>query len=226
MKEINLIIAAMDEEVQALLDNVCDYQIMDIDSDRGYCFTLNEETYILVKGYIGKSNTSFLLGKLSKLLNIKRVFNIGTSGGIDKSLKINDVIIATMVGYYDVDVSFFNYQKGQMPGAERYFKCDEEYLKDKSISSRYSIKRGIILSGDTFVTKDNFNNIPYEFNDCLSCDMEAGAIGHICNRLKIPFIVIRSISDTIFETIDKNQHDDDVKSSSTNSALILLELIK
>ena len=62
--------------------------------------------------------------------------------------------------------------------------------------------------------------------DCLSCEMEAAAVGQVCYTLNIPFVVIRSISDLIFENIDQENNDNNFMSSSTNSALVLLEYLK
>lgn len=226
MKEVNLIIAAMDEEVQALLDNLPNYEVKTIDDNTAYEFKIRDENFILVKGKIGKVYTSIFLSRLALILKIKRVFNIGTSGGVKKGLKINDVIIATKVGYHDVDVTFFNYEIGQIPGDPRYYECDNEFVESKIIDPKYSIKRGIILSGDSFVTRENINSKNINVEECLACEMESASVGQTCSQLKIPFVVIRSISDLTFEQIDLDRNSDDVVSSSTNSALVLLELIK
>lgn len=226
MKEVNLIIAAMDEEVQALLDNLPNYEVKTIDDNTAYEFKIRDENFILVKGKIGKVYTSIFLSRLALVLKIKRVFNIGTSGGVKKGLKINDVIIATKVGYHDVDVTFFNYEIGQIPGDPRYYECDNEFVESKIIDPKYSIKRGIILSGDSFVTRENINSKNINVEECLACEMESASVGQTCSQLKIPFVVIRSISDLTFEQIDLDRNSDDVVSSSTNSALVLLELIK
>ena len=86
MKEVNLIIAAMDEEVQALLDNLPNYEVKTIDDNTAYEFKIRDENFILVKGKIGKVYTSIFLSRLALILKIKRVFNIGTSGGVNNSL--------------------------------------------------------------------------------------------------------------------------------------------
>ena len=226
MREVNLIVAAMNEEVNALLDNLSNYEVKTIDDNTCYEFKINDQVYILVKGKIGKVNTSIFLSRLALILKIKRVFNIGTSGGVNKGLKLNDVIIATKVGYHDVDVSFFGYEVGQIPGNPRYYECDNEFVDSKIIDSKYSIKRGIILSGDSFITRENIKFKNINTNECLACEMESASVGQTCHQLKIPFVVIRSISDLTFEEFDMNNNDVNVKTSSTNSALVLLELIK
>ena len=47
----------------------------------------------------------------------------------------------------------------------------------------------------------------------------------VCFLLKVPFIVIRSISDFVFENENFQTHNDNVESSTTNSALVFLSLI-
>ena len=228
MKEVNLIIAAMDDEVNALLE-VLDHQYKEIDiiDEHGYEFTINDQDYILFKGKIGKANTAFFLGRLFLQLNVKRVFNIGTSGGVNNSLNLYDVVIANKVGYHDVDVTMFNYKLGQMPGEDLYFECDNEFIDSKKIDSKYSIKRGLILSGDVFVNKDNYQSTNLsKFKDCLCCEMESATVGQICHDNKIPFVIIRSISDIVTKDFDLENNDNNVRASSTNSSLVLLELLK
>lgn len=226
MKEVNLVIAAMDVEVQALLDNLEDYETISLDDNEAYQFIKNDETYILIKGKIGKVNTAIFLSRLALILKIKRVFNIGTSGGVNKDIKINDVIIATKVGYHDVDVTFFGYEIGQIPSNPRYYECDMDYVNSKVIDSKYSIKKGIIVSGDSFITRDNLKSTHINCDEVLACEMESAAVGQVCHTFNIPFVIVRSISDLTFKEIDLENNDQNVQSSSTNSALILLELIK
>ncbi len=228
MKEVNLIIAAMNEEINALLELLDNnYEKIDIINEHGYRFFINEQDYILFKGKVGKANTAFFLGQLFLELKVKRVFNIGTSGGVNKSLNLYDVVIANKVGYHDVDVTMFDYELGQLPGEDLYFECDNEFIDSKKIDPKYSIRRGLILSGDVFVNKDKYRktNIP-KFKDCLCCEMESATIGQICHRNNIPFVIIRSISDIVTKDFDLDDNDNNVKTSSINSSLVLLELIK
>lgn len=224
---INLIIAAMDSEVNALLEQVNNYKEVDIIGYKSYKFQINDQEYLLFKGKVGKANTAYFLGQLFLSLNVKRVFNIGTSGGTSKDLNINDVIIADKVAYHDVDVTLFDYKLGQIPQEELYYLPDSEFIKNHPVSSKFSIKHGLILSGDIFVNKNNFSktNIS-KFDNCLCCEMESATVGQICTKNKIPFVIIRSISDSALEDFDMENNDKNVYSSSTSSALVLLDMIK
>ena len=55
--------------------------------------------------------------------------------------------------------------------------------------------QGIIATGDQFVgSKDKLNRLMEEFG-AVACEMEGGSIGQVCALNKIPFAVIRAISD-------------------------------
>ena len=227
MKEYSLIVAAMDEEMNALLTLIPNPKQIEIKNEEMYEFNINDQYYLLGRGKIGKVHTAVYLTKLFEELKIKRVFNIGTSGGVDNSLKLSNVVIANKVAYHDVDVTGFNYQMGQMCGCPTYFECDVEYVDSKVIDPKYMVRRGTIVSGDQFITKKNLpsTNI-LMFDDVLACDMEASAVGQVCHIYNIPFVVVRSISDIVTKEDKSKTFDENLKDSSTNSALVLLELIK
>ena len=88
-----------------------------------------------------------------------------------------------------------------------------------------NVKKGIITSGDKFiVNKEEKNNIRKLF--CALCiDMESAGIAQVCYLDKVPFLVIRSITDkqdgsakVDFETF--------LESSSKVAANILKEVLK
>ncbi|MGN1295175.1 MAG: 5'-methylthioadenosine/S-adenosylhomocysteine nucleosidase [Bacilli bacterium] len=226
MELINLVLVAMDSELEALLHTIKNYKMVVVNNEKGYEFSFENEKYLIMMGKIGKVHTAFFLGQLSKCINIKRVFNLGTSGGLNKDLSLDEVIIANKVGYYDVDVTSFGYAYGQVPGCPKYYECDNDYIEShlKNVLTPY--RRGIIVSGDQFVNKKNFVSIKPLIEPEMQCiEMESGAVGQTCYLLKIPFIVIRSISDFVFDEDNYKTHNDNVESSTVNSALVFLSLI-
>ena len=62
------------------------------DNQDYYFFTLNNRDFILTKGKIGKVATGFHIGKITSEYNIKRIYNLGTSGAYNSSLNIGDAI--------------------------------------------------------------------------------------------------------------------------------------
>ncbi len=228
MEKINLIVAAMEVELNALLNEIAQYEEIKVKGETLYRFERNNKVYYAGLGKIGKVHTAVYLTKMIESLDIERIFNIGTSGGIRKDLTTRDVIIATKVGYYDVDVTDFDYKLGQMCGCPQYFPCDTEYIKNNLRKSDLSLIEGIVLSGDTFMNREKYlkSNLVKLEDDILACEMESGAVGQVCYIYNIPFVVIRSISDIV--TRDNNnfeEHVSNANETSTNSAKALLQLI-
>ena len=93
-------------------------------------------------------------------------------------------------------------------------------------SSDEKVVRGLIVSGDQFVsTKNQINHILTYFPNALCTEMEGAAIGHVCMQNNIPFCVIRSISDTA----DSESNTDFAKFSkevSEKSASWIVKMLK
>ncbi|MBL6735425.1 MAG: 5'-methylthioadenosine/S-adenosylhomocysteine nucleosidase, partial [Shewanellaceae bacterium] len=57
-------------------------------------------------------------------------------------------------------------------------------------------KEGLIGTGDSFIcTPEQTKAIVKNFPTISACEMEAAAIAQTCHQLKVPFVVIRSLSD-------------------------------
>ena len=72
-------------------------------------------------------------------------------------------------------------------------------LNDDMVSIDTTTVRGIIASGDIFVS-DRAQRM--RLNDrfgALACEMEGAAIGHVCYRCGVPFAILRAISDDLNE---------------------------
>ena len=83
---------------------------------------------------------------------------------------------------------------------EQYFKADEKLLqKSREITSAikgFNVYEGVVLSGDQFISdKAKTRKMIETFPEALVTEMEGAAIAHVCTDLKVPFLVIRSVSD-------------------------------
>ena len=71
--------------------------------------------------------------------------------------------------------------------------CDKLAACCDSLGATVTVGR--IASGDLFVVyRRQRELIAMEFN-ALCCEMEGGAVGHVCYMNKVPFAILRSISD-------------------------------
>lgn len=198
MKKI-LILTAMPEELEPIIKEVnpCEmkvehalYKVYELINSK-----VENKLFFSSTG-IGKVNASFSTTVL--LLNLKPdlVINLGTAGGINKDLKVLDLVVGNKLSYHDVDVTEFGYKLGQIPGQEQYLKINS--LFGEKLLSRNSIeyKTGTILSGDSFIAqKEKSIKLSEKFEGAMAVEMESTAIVDVCHKLDTEICVIRGISD-------------------------------
>ncbi len=226
---VSLILLAMKEELDGVLKFLTNVKKSKLKDNTIYEFNLKGKDYIMTLGKIGKVSTGLFLGYLSSIYQIERVFNVGTAGAFTNKVNIGDIVIADGVMYHDVDVTGFNYEYGVIPGSPKTFIPDEKYLCNFDFNGNefnFKIHRGLVISGDTFITKHNVNRIPKKLiEEALCGEMESGSVGQCCYQLKIPFIVIRSISDYVFENVNNEAHTLNLEQVSQNAGKVLMKLI-
>ena len=196
------IIVAMEEELDEILNimqKVEKKTVYNVDFIEG---NIGQNHVIVVKSGVGKVNAARITQILIDKLEVKFIVNVGSAGALNPELDIGDIVIAEKVIQHDFDITAFNHKKGYITGVGDYIYCDKELVqKLKKISYNlnnkiYKITTGIIASGDIFCTEVKMKNKIYsKFNaDCV--EMEGAAIAQVCYLDKIPFVVIRSISDS------------------------------
>ena len=146
-------------------------------------------------------------------------------------LNIGDVVIADKLIQHDFDITAFGHSKGYITGVGDFIQTDEnlrnklEKLNYNNKDNKYKIKSGIIASGDIFCTDIEMKNKIYTKFDADCVEMEGAAIAQVCYLNEIPFIVMRSISDS---PNGKNAitFDKFLKDASKRIANLLAEFIK
>ena len=196
MKRIGIVFA-MKEELNELLKIVelkKEYNIFDLNF---YECIFNNMEIILVESGIGKVNSARATQILIDNYKVDYIFNIGVAGGLRENISVCDIVVGEKLVQHDFDITPFNYEKGQIPNVGKYIICDE-YLVNltKNIKTDSKIFYGTIASGDIFVTdKKMANKISTKF-DALCTEMEGASIAQVCYLSHVPFLVIRSISDS------------------------------
>ena len=199
MKKI-AIIAAMDQELAAIKQKFDDVEEKSLNDLVYYLGKLNQKEYILIKSGIGKVNAARVTQVLIDKFDIEYIINVGTAGSLNDKLEIGDIIIGKELVQHDFDTTAFGDEKGYITGTGKIFKSDsrlidmyKNYISEKRLE--YNTIIGTIASGDIFCTEKWMKDkIHAKFNaDCV--EMEGAAVAQICTLNRVPFIVIRSISD-------------------------------
>ena len=191
------IIVATIEELEAVKEIMSELEketIYDLDFYKG---RINSNNYILVKCGVGKVNAARTTQILTDSFSLQYIVNVGVAGGLSSNLQIGDIVIGEKLVQHDFDITAFGHEKGYITDTGKIFKSDkvlvEKFRKIKIDDIK--IITGTIASGDIFVQDIKMKEkIRAKFNcDCV--EMEGAAIGQVCFLNKVPFVVVRSISD-------------------------------
>jgi len=154
----------------------------------------------VVKCGIGKVFASMAASvMISHFKGITLVINLGVAGGIEKDLCQGDFAVAFSSIQHDYDLSPEGLPVGNVAGyTKREFASDTSAAQKMCRvlgDAKYAYKMGVIVSGDQFIACGKKTAwLKNEFN-AIACDMETGAIAHVCDILGVPFLGVRAISD-------------------------------
>ena len=197
------IIVATDEELIETKNIMDSYEEKDIHNLTFVKGKINGRKAIVVKCGIGKVNAARTTQILIDNFKIDKIINIGAAGAINPELKIKDIVIGNQIVQYDFDISASgDYEKGEIPEVGKILKSDEKLIDEckrvleKRYERDYNVVIGTIATADLFCSDpDVAKNVREEFGaECV--EMEGAAIAQVCHLDKIPFLVIRGISDT------------------------------
>lgn len=201
MKKVGIIVAMQEEleQIQYIMKNIEQKQISNLVFLEG---KIEEKHIVLIQSGIGKVNAARVTQILIDNFDIEYIINVGAAGALDPMLNIGDIVIGTKLIQHDFDITAFGHAKGYITGVGNYIKSDEALIENikKSINNiedrNYKIYEGNIASGDIFCTDILMKEKIYSKFDAECVEMEGAAIAQVCYLDNIPFVVIRSISDS------------------------------
>ena len=221
------VIFAMDEELNELLKIVeleNQYDIFDIPF---YECKLNDKELVLAKAGVGKVNAARCTQILIDNMDVDCIFNIGVAGSVAKDVNICDIVIGERLVQHDFDITAFNHDKGYIPNIGTVYIDSDDYLIKIAQETKIdcNVHTGVIASGDIFCTEEAMSRkINTKFN-ALCVEMEGASIAQVCFLSHIPFLVIRSISDSLNENDNKMAYEKFLEISSKKVANYLKEII-
>lgn len=199
------IIFAMEEELSSFLKNKKIIETREIYELKFYKLNVNLKEIIVVESGVGKVNSARTTQILIDCFKPNLILNIGVAGGLCDSINVLDIVIGEKLVQHDFDITIFNHPKGYIPKIGEYVETNNNYV-DKIYNLgkelNINIHKGIIASGDKFITDINERKQINNDYNAICIEMEGASIAQVCKLCNIPFIVIRIISDNI----EKNSH--------------------
>ena len=224
------IIGAMDSEVEALFSQMSSKEKINLNNLVFYKGKLFDKDVVIVKCGIGKVNAALCTQLLILNFKVSKIINTGIAGAVGAGLKIYDFVVSDAAVYHDFDVQFFGYKLGQVPGMPETFTADKALadsavtaFSKTSLAASHKITRGLIASGDQFISGGEKKNFIVSTFHPQCVEMEGCAIAHTCFANNVPFVIIRCMSDTADESVKETYSEE---TASKLSSTFLLEVIK
>jgi len=196
------LIGAMECELQGILALLRDARQ---ETHPPYTFTegrLHGCEIVAVCSGIGLVNAALATQALVDYYRVDCVINPGVAGALSKELNVCDVVISNQVTYWDFDarqlLTGFPFLK------DPYFPADDVLARlclahCGDVIKPNKLVLGGVVSGQLFV--DNLETKERLRNDfgAVCVEMESAAVAHACALTHTPFLILRSISDALYD---------------------------
>ncbi|CAN5603526.1 5'-methylthioadenosine/adenosylhomocysteine nucleosidase [soil metagenome] len=192
------IIGAMDEAMACMRD-----ALAGAEEQLGGGFTLYRgelegKEVVVSKSGIGKVNAAVSTQCLL-LEGVDAVIFTGVAGALDPELGVGDLVVSTDLVQHDVDVSALGYALGEVPGEGLAWAADARLHELALAAAREApdvqVKAGRIVSGDQFIADAAKVRWLRRTFGAVCAEMEGASAAQVCARYRVPFVVVRSISD-------------------------------
>lgn len=222
MKKIG-IIGAMALEIRVIKEHLV---IAGTDNFAGFTFitgSLNGKLVVLTVSGVGKVNAAICAQLMIDHYDVDCIINTGIAGSLDTQLRVCDMVISDDVTYHDV-------RPDQMitcfPNRESFY-ADQRLINyamhacDLTRSENWNYKVGRIVTGDQFISDERKKKQISKRFHAACVEMEGAAVAHVAYVNRVPFIIIRSISDTADRNASAHYENFEKVSANISSNLVV-----
>ena len=201
------IIGAMEIEVAILKSKLENAKVTKVGPMEFYEGRLAGLDVVIVMCGVGKVHAAMCTQVLCAMFGVTHIVNTGVAGSLDAQLDICDVLVSTDAIQHDMDVTHLGYDVGKVPGLDvQAFPADEKlvrYAYDASEALRPGHTRlGRVATGDQFVNSKALKEKIIADTAAQCTEMEGGAIAQVAYVNRVPFVILRAISDKADDSAD------------------------
>ncbi len=189
------ILCAGDEELAPFLPHIQNAAVTHKAMLTFYEGQINGQAVVALYSGVCKVNAAIAAQILIDTYRVGILINAGTAGGMDEKIQLLDTVIATQAAYHDVDDGILTEFHPWLPSV--YFESDPGLVHCAEIlcAAHPHIYLGRMVTGEQFITDALRHDINKKYAP-LTVDMETASVAHVCHVNGIPFIAIRSVTDT------------------------------
>lgn len=212
------IVAAMHEELSALLARMPDEQRVRVAERDFWVGHLEGQPVVAVLSRIGKVAAAITATVLIERFAVRAIVFTGVAGGLSADVDVGDVVVAGTLLQHDMDASpIFPKYEVPLSGVARFAADAKLSLALAAVASNVlrdpvalvgqsavdefklwapKVHRGLLVSGDRFVsTAAESAALRTALPDALAVEMEGAAVAQVCHDYGVPFAAMRTISD-------------------------------
>lgn len=172
-----------------------------------------------------KVNAAAAAQLLIDCFEVTALINSGTAGGMDKGVQLFDTIVSEKLIYHDVAEDILTEFHPFL--TENCFKSDGKLLaaaRRYAESSDFPVLFGATVTGEQFIENEDRDKINRKYSP-LSADMESAAAAHVCYLNGIPFLSVRTVTDTAehngLSNFEKNCEAASARAAEITAAVII-----
>lgn len=196
------IIGAMEVEIRQLREALEDLQT-ETRAGMDFCKgKLCGREVVLVKSGVGKVNAACCTQILSDCYKVECIINTGIAGSLNAAIDIGDIVVSVDAVQHDMDATCWGYQPGEIPqsGGARLFPADERLRgivvqTCREVNPDIKVFDGRIASGDQFISDPGKKEELIRLFAADCAEMEGASIAQAAWLNRIPFVIVRAISD-------------------------------
>lgn len=213
------VIAAMQVEIEAIVALLEDIEVIEIGNLSFHTGKIKQHTVVVTDSGIGPVNAAIITQQLIDRFAVTRIIHTGIAGGLAEDLAPQSVILGETLTYHDFD-------HGILEAFSPYtsiFHADPDMLKVAiaALPENMHARVGRIVSGNKFVADSVLKEMILDTVGGLCVDMESAAVAHCATINKIPFLVVRAVSDMADEAADDTYDANKTLSSQAASRVVL-----
>jgi adenosylhomocysteine nucleosidase len=224
------IIGALDIEVALLLKQMISKKVVKRSGVTFFRGKLSGVPVVVCVSGIGKVNAAKTTQTLIDRFKVKAIIFTGVAGSIAPTLKIGESVISTKTQQYDVNFTAIGFPPGVIPGLKTSVFPAAPFLIRLAQRAARSIPQvkarlGKILSGDRFVASQAKAQRLRRLFGGVCVEAEGAATGQVCFLNKVPYVVIRTMSDRADRQAPQ-EFDRFTQLAARRSQLIVLKMLR
>ena len=201
------IIGAMEIEVAILKSKLENARVAKVGPMEFFEGKLAGCDVVIVMCGVGKVHAAMCTQVLCSRFGVNAIVNTGVAGSLDAELDICDVLVSTDAIQHDMDVTHLGYDVGKVPGLDvQAFPADGKLMRyafeaSEAIRPGHT-KMGRVATGDQFVNSKALKEKIIDTTGAKCTEMEGGAIAQVAYVNRVPFVILRAISDKADDSAD------------------------